>query len=44
MLVYLKINTHFNLLMLINYASIYVNVIFYVKTTILMCVLVLDPS
>jgi hypothetical protein len=38
----LKINTHFNLL--INYASIYVNVIFYVKTTILMCVLVLDPS
>jgi len=29
---------------LVNYASIYVNVLFYVKTTILMCFLVLDPG
>jgi hypothetical protein len=30
--------------MLINYASIYVNVIFYAKITILTCALVLDPG
>ena len=29
---------------LVNYASIYINVIFYVKRTILMCIFVLDPG
>jgi hypothetical protein len=44
MFVYLKINALSNLLMLINYASTYVNVIFYVKKIILMCVFVVDPG
>lgn len=42
--VILKTNAPFNLLMLINYANIYVNVIFYAKITILTCALVLDPG
>ena len=44
MFVYLKINALSILLMLINYASTYVNVIFYVKKIILMCVFVVDPG
>jgi hypothetical protein len=44
MFVYLKINALSNLLMLINYASTYVNVIFYVKKIILICVFVVDPG